>query len=392
MNSRIAVLRGVRGEPHERLAALGGVAAAVDDLAIIVTAGDGSITAWNLGAQCLFGYHESEMMGRALSDIEHAGAQPADFRAAMGPSDETRWIEHDRCYRHKSGRRIHCRSRLMSLDEAGDGTRAWLVRDASSGAAGRAGPTLADDRSARPEPVVVADRGQDRCLAMMSHELKQPLTALLLNLERLLERAAEMDVHGAQSLGTAMRDSVRRQARIIDDLFDLSRMRNGKLRLAPITVDLDQIVRAAASDVALGAPDRELRVQVDTSVRCRCMADPVRLEQMLSNLLNNAVKFTGSGGRIEVRVASVEGFATVSVADDGCGISAEFLPHVFRMFGQERRADSPDHSGMGIGLALVQELAEAHGGKVGARSDGVGQGAEFTIWLPLPPSPAARCS
>jgi two-component system CheB/CheR fusion protein len=387
MNSRIAVLRGVRGGPHNRLAMLGRVAAAVDDLAIIVAAGDGSITAWNLGAQRLFGYQESEMMGRALSDIEHAGTQAACSRATMCSLDEPGWIEQHRCYRHKSGRRIYCRCRLMSLDEAGDGTRAWLVRDASSGAAGRAAPGLADDR---PEPVVVADPSPDHCLAMMSHELKQPLTALLLNLERLLERAAEMDFHGAQSLGRTMRDSVRRQARVIDDLFDLSRMRNGKLRLDPVMADLDQIVRAVASDVALGAPDRKLRVEVDTSFRYRCMADPVRLEQMLSNLLNNAVKFTGSGGRIEVRVASIEGFAKVSVADDGCGISAEFLPHVFRMFGQERRADSPDHSGMGIGLALVRELAEAHGGKVEARSNGVGQGAAFTIWLPLPPSPAAR--
>lgn len=392
MNSRIAVLYGVQGESRSRLAAPSGVAAAVDDLAIIVVAGDGRITAWNLGAQRLFGYNESEMMGRTLSDIEHAGAQPAEFKVAMCSPDDARWIERECCYRHKSGRQIHCRSRLMSLDDAGGGTRAWLVRGASAGVAGRTGSTLADDRPMRPDPVVVANPSHDRCLAMMSHELKQQLTALLLNLERLLERAAERDVHGTQSLGRVMRDSVRRQARIIDDLFDLSRIRNGKLRLEPVVVDLDQIVRAVASDVALGAPDRKLRVDVDTSFRYRCMADPVRLEQMLSNLLNNAVKFTGSGGRIEVRVAGVEGFATVSVADDGCGISAEFLPHVFRMFGQERRVDSPDHAGMGIGLALVQELAEAHGGKVAVRSDGAGQGAEFTVWLPLPPSPAARCS
>ena len=164
------------------------------------------------------------------------------------------------------------------------------------------------------------------------------------------------------------------------------RMRIGKLRLDPEMVDLDEVVRAVAADVAIGAPDRDLRVDVDTSVRRRCLADRVRLEQMLSNLLDNAVKFSGQGGCIQVRVASVDGFATVSVTDDGCGISAEFLPHVFRMFGQERSGGQGGHPGMGIGLALVQELAKAHGGKVEAQSQGPGSGASFTLWLPMPSS------
>ena len=242
------------------------------------------------------------------------------------------------------------------------------------------------DRQAQPVPVPAVDAIRDRCLAMVSHELKQPLSVLLLNLGRLLEKMAEPDVEGAQELGHAMRHSIRRQALIIDDLFDLSRMRIGKLRLDPEMVDLDEVVRAVAADVAIGAPDRDLRVDVDTSVRRRCLADRVRLEQMLSNLLDNAVKFSGQGGCILVRVASADGFATVSVTDDGCGISAEFLPHVFRMFGQERSGEQGGHPGMGIGLALVQELAKAHGGKVEAQSKGPGSGASFTLWLPMPSS------
>jgi two-component system CheB/CheR fusion protein len=205
------------------------------------------------------------------------------------------------------------------------------------------------------------DAIRDRCLAMVSHELKQPLSVLLLNLGRLLEKMAEPDVEGAQELGQAMRHTIRRQARIIDDLFDLSRMRIGKLRLDPEMVDLDEVVRAVAADVAIGAPDRDLRVDVDTSVRRRCLADRVRLEQMLSNLLDNAVKFTGQGGCIVVRVASGNGFARVSVTDDGCGISAEFLPQVFRMFGQETSANHVARQGMGIGLALVHGRPGAAG-------------------------------
>ena len=240
------------------------------------------------------------------------------------------------------------------------------------------------DRQAQPAPIPVADAIRDRCLAMVSHELKQPLSVLLLNLGRLLEKMAEPDVRGAQELGHAMRRSIRRQARIIDDLFDLSRTRIGKLRLDPEPVDLEEVVRAISADVAIGAPDRDVRVDVDTSMRHGCMADRIRLEQMLSNLLDNAVKFSGPGGCILVRVASVDGFATVSVTDDGCGISAEFLPHVFRMFDQERTGSQDGQPGMGIGLAQVQELAKAHGGKVEARSTGPGCGASFTLYLPLP--------
>ncbi len=248
------------------------------------------------------------------------------------------------------------------------------------------------DRPAQPEQTLAADAARDGCLAMVAHELKQPLSVLLLNLGMLLEKMAELDVGGAQELGQAMRHSIRRQARIIDDLFDLSRMRMGKFRLAPELLDLDEVAHAIAADVAFGTPERDVRVDVDTSARHWCMADRVRLEQMLSNLLDNAVKFSARGGRIRVRVAGADGFATVSVSDDGCGISAEFLPHVFRMFGQERGRDQAARPGMGIGLALVQELARAHGGRVEAQSEGPGCGASFTLWLPMPGSAAGLLS
>ncbi|WP_426703055.1 ATP-binding protein [Rhodanobacter sp. Col0626] len=364
------------------------VAAAIDDLAIIIAAEGDRIAAWNLGAQRLFGYHECEMIGRTMADIECPVVESSDTEVSAYFPDERDSIEKERCYRHKSGRRVCCRSRLVSLN----GTRVWLVRDASpEREQRRVFEQRLREQQAKLEQALVADGAKDRCLAMMSHELKQPLTALLLNLERLLEKTADLDVQGALIHGDAMRGSIRRQARIIDDLHDLSRMRTGKLRLDLAMVDLDEIVRSIASDVAIGAPDRELRVDVDVSARRWCMADPVRLEQMLSNLLNNAVKFSGHGGRIAVRVAGIDGFATVSIADDGCGISAEFLPHVFRMFGQERRVEPVGHPGMGIGLALVQELAKAHGGGVDVQSKGAGCGALFTVWLPvLSPASGSR--
>lgn len=228
------------------------------------------------------------------------------------------------------------------------------------------------------------DAATDHYVALVSHELKQPLTTLLLHLDRLLERVTAQDAQGTLILGDAMRRSIRRQARIVNDLFDLSRMRTGKLTLDLVMVDLDTIVRSIASEVALRAPDRQLHLKLgDPSSPRWCMADPVRLEQMVSNLLDNAVKFGAPGGRIEVGVASIGSLARVSVTDDGCGISAEFLPHVFRMFGQERLVDADANSGMGIGLALVEELAKAHGGSVEVHSRGARCGARFTVWLPL---------
>jgi two-component system CheB/CheR fusion protein len=371
----------MREESSARLVLLDDVASAMDDLAIIVTAEDDRIAAWNVGAERLFGYHESEMIGRTMADIAYPVVKPAGTQASLYLADERDRVEKERRYRHKNGRWVCYRSKLISLNS----TRVWLVRDVGSEQEQRrALEQRLREQQARLEQALVADAAKDRYLAMMSHELKQPLTALLLNLERLLEKTAELDVQGALMHGDAMRGSIRRQARIIDDLLDLSRMRTGKLRLDLAVVNLDEIVRSICSaDVAIGAPDRELRVDVDVSARRWCRADPVRLEQMLSNLLNNAVKFSGPGGHIAVRVTSVEGFATVSVADDGCGISPEFLPHVFRMFGQEQRVDPKGHPGMGIGLALVQELAKAHGGGVAVRSKGVGRGALFTVWLPL---------
>jgi two-component system CheB/CheR fusion protein len=116
----------------------------------------------------------------------------------------------------------------------------------------------------------------------------------------------------------------------------------------------------------------------------------VRVEQILSNLLGNAVKFSPAGGRIDVQLAIDRNHARISVTDTGCGIAAEFLPHVFSMFGQENRQAACANPGLGIGLALVHELATAHGGRAEARSDGPGCGAQFLVWLPLAERPAAE--
>jgi two-component system CheB/CheR fusion protein len=220
-------------------------------------------------------------------------------------------------------------------------------------------------------------------LAIMSHELKQPLTELLLGTEQLLEQACGGDAGKLHDIGQSMKSTIRRQARIIDDLLEFSRIRTGKLSLELMPVDIAGLVRAACDAAARMAPRMHIRADIRCDGTRRCLADPVRMEQMLSNLLGNAIKFSHGGGRIDVQLGIERHFARISVADDGCGIAAEFLPHVFSLFGQESRLGAPPRAGLGIGLALVRELATAHGGRVEARSDGPGRGAQFVVWLPL---------
>jgi two-component system CheB/CheR fusion protein len=150
-----------------------------------------------------------------------------------------------------------------------------------------------------------------------------------------------------------------------------------------VLVDVGELVSVVARTIAEASPDRTMHVGIDRAGKYLCLVDPVRLEQIVSNLLHNAIKFTEIGGCIDVCVRSVDGFANVSVADNGAGICPNFLPHVFTMFGQEMRSHPAASEGLGIGLALVQELAKAHGGRVIATSDGPGLGAVFTVSLPL---------
>ncbi len=228
-----------------------------------------------------------------------------------------------------------------------------------------------------------ANVAKDRLLAVMAHELKQALTELLLNTESLLDLAPATAAPKLHAIGQAMHGAVRRQARLIDDLLELSRLRTGKLRLERMFVDMGDMVRAACTTAALGAPDRQWHVDIRCAGESPCLVDPVRVEQILSNLLGNAVKFSTAGGRIDVQLAIDRNHARISVTDTGCGIAGEFLPHVFSMFGQESRRATCASPGLGIGLALVHELAVAHGGRVEARSDGPGCGAQFLVWLPL---------
>jgi len=217
---------------------------------------------------------------------------------------------------------------------------------------------------------------------VMSHELKQPLNLIQMNAELLMRLPLTAGNPSVQRLGDAIRRAVSSQSRIINDLLDLSRIRTGKLRLNRVAVDFGELVRTAAAAAVANVSGKTLVLDVHCEDGVVCNGDRVRVEQIAWNLLTNAAKFTPDGGRITVRVAAENGFARLTVSDTGCGIAADFLPHVFGMFNQGTQDTALPDGGLGIGLALVYELAVAHGGRVEAHSEGVGQGAQFSVWLP----------
>jgi PAS domain S-box-containing protein len=228
-----------------------------------------------------------------------------------------------------------------------------------------------------------ANRLKDEFLAIMSHELRNPLNVILGYAELLLR----MDEIKASPNLHRMADAVKRnamaQSKLIRDLLDLSRLRSGKLELNCETVSPVASIENAIETVRIDADSKDIEVQVTAPEDpLFVQADPVRLEQIIWNLLNNSVKFTPAGGRIEVRLEEDADDIVLTVSDNGQGIDSSFLPHIFEIFRQADSGTSRAQSGMGIGLAVVQQLVELHRGTVTASSDGLGKGATFTIRLP----------
>jgi signal transduction histidine kinase len=227
-----------------------------------------------------------------------------------------------------------------------------------------------------------ANRAKDEFLAVVSHELRTPLTPIL-SWTRML-RAGTLDERAAGRAVDVIERNARSQAQLIDDLLDESRIIAGKVRLDVQQIELRPIVDAAVESVRPAAEAREIRLQVLSDPRAGMVSgDPERLQQVFWNLLSNAIKFTPKGGRVQVRVQRVNSHVEVAVSDTGQGIAPDFLPYVFDRFRQADSSTTRRHGGLGLGLAIVRHIAELHGGRVRADSAGDGQGATFTVELPI---------
>jgi signal transduction histidine kinase len=239
------------------------------------------------------------------------------------------------------------------------------------------------EREARAE-AQAADRAKDEFLATLSHELRTPLNAMLGWITML--RAGKVREDRRVDALEVIERNARTQARLIEDLLDVSRIITGNVRLELQAVDFASIVRAVMESLRPSAEAKniQLHVAIASGVR-QIQGDPSRLQQILWNLVANAIKFTPAEGRMSVAVNNAAGGVELSVCDTGIGIEADFLPHVFERFRQADSSATRAHGGVGLGLAIVRHLVDLHGGRISAESEGRDRGSRFIVWLPVAP-------
>ena len=229
-----------------------------------------------------------------------------------------------------------------------------------------------------------ANRLKDEFLATLSHELRNPLSSIIGHAEILLRSPETLSVNSVRRAAETIHRNAAAQAQLINDLLDLSRLQTGKLSLNRKAFSLAATVNEAVLLIHNEADAKQISLNVKLTPEPLIVeADVLRVQQIIWNLLSNAIKFTLNGGQLQVILEKEGSDAKLLVEDTGEGIASEFLPHVFKMFRQADARTTRRHSGMGIGLALVRQLVELHGGRVEAESAGIGRGARFTVWLPI---------
>ncbi|KPG97673.1 chemotaxis protein [Pseudomonas sp. RIT-PI-q] len=361
------------GEERMRL-----VAESTRDYAIITLDEQGIITSWNKGAELIFGYSKSEAEGAYYDFIfsaeDRASGVPENELLAVrthGRSEDERW------HLHKDGSRFFCSGEVTLL--RGDNLQGYvkIARDLTGH------KRQHEEQSQQLAETRNTNYLKDEFFAVMSHELKHPLNLIQLNAELLRRLPLTKSAPPAARAVNTICDAVNSQARIIDDLLDVARVRTGKLKLQPVAMDLTSVLR----DIHTVVLNDQHDVTLELLVPCDPLmvhADPTRLEQIIWNLVNNALKFTPPKGRVQLIASQSGNMARLDVKDNGAGIAPENLDHVFDLFSQaEKQHATHNREGLGIGLSLVRQLTEAQRGSVEVSSAGVGTGCTFSVYLPL---------
>ena len=342
---------------------------------------DGIVTSWNPGATRLFGYEPQEIIGRPITTIipPELHAEEIEILARLRRGER---IDHYETVRiTKDGRRIDI-SLTISPIRGGDDTiigASKIARDIT-------------ERKRGESVLREADRRKDEFLATLAHELRNPLAPIC---------AAAVLLKNAKSLAPELRAAtaiLERQARqmthLVDDLLDVSRITSGRIRLHPEPVEIKELLKTVIETYRHSADTARHQIVLSASAESVYVSgDRIRLTQIISNIFHNAVKYTPPGGKIEMALRTEDPHAVVSIRDNGMGIPAEMLDHIFEPFAQlDRSYERPD-AGLGIGLTLAKRLADLHGGRIEVRSAGRGKGTEFVIRLPAiaagPARPAA---
>ena len=357
---------------------------------VITTDADESVTFLNRVAESLTGWQSFEARGQKLSQVlqlrEATGELAADPMREALRSGETTCLGTEMTLSHRRS------GSIIPIDQcAAPIKNDWgrvlggvmVIRDISEKkkAAAERERLLRCEQNARAE-AEAANRAKDEFLAMVSHELRTPLGAIMGWL-RMLAAGALDAAASSRALETISR-CARQQAHLVEDLLDVSRIETRSLQLDIQPVELVSIVDTVIEDLRPAGELKALHWRKTLDPDAGPVAgDPRRLQQIASNLVSNAVKFTPAGGSIEVRLERAGSLARLVVTDSGPGIARDFLPHVFDRFRQADASSTRQAGGLGLGLAIVRQLVELHGGTVAAESEGVGRGATFTVSVPI---------
>ncbi|BAZ40453.1 multi-sensor hybrid histidine kinase [Calothrix sp. NIES-4101] len=392
----------------------------VTNYAIFMLDPNGNFTTWNIGAERILGYQEAEIIGQPFEQIfspeatERGQPQQVLTKAVTeGFSKENRWhIRKDGTFfwahcvitplRDENGN-LRGFSKIMQditeRKQAEEEKEQLLLREQAARAVSEAAQSAAE----------TANRSKDEFLAMVSHELRTPMTAII-GWAGMLQTGVLDEAKVTLALEIIERNA-NLQMQLIEDLLDISRIVRGELSLSIDLVDLVEVITAAIEVVQSLADTKSIQIEtiLDTSIE-KISGDSDRLQQVVLNLLTNAIKFTPNGGRIKVQLSkevgnrewacrersqkgvgsgeefsqpSIPNYVQIQVSDTGKGISADFLPHVFERFCQADSSHTRSDKGLGLGLAIARHVVELHSGTIQAQSQGMGQGATFTVKLPV---------
>ena len=357
-------------------------------LAVVEWDSDFRVSRWSASAERLFGWKAHEVIGKHVNEWRFVFADDEDAVALVTNRQregvEVQGVQRNRNYT-RDGSILFCewynsvlhddRGKLISVLS--------LVLDvtARKSAEDEKAASLLRERDARKH-AEEADRLKDEFLATLSHELRTPLTSIL-GWASMIRNGEVEGSNAARAIETIERNA-RSQARLIDDLLDVSRIITGNLRLDLIPLNLAPIVDAALDALRPTADAKGINLQKRFAPgQCLVKGDANRLRQVIWNLLSNAIKFTQRGGSVDINLNCVESTARLTISDTGDGISAEFLPYVFDRFRQAEGSISRKQGGLGLGLAVARHLVELHGGIIIAESEGLEKGSVFSVDLPL---------
>jgi PAS domain S-box-containing protein len=366
----------------------------VPEYAIFMLDPNGRVSTWNSGAQRMKGYTAEEIIGKHFSIF-----YPQDVR-------DDGWTDHELQVAAEEGRFVDTGWRVRK-----DGTVFWAhviitaLRDDTGRLVGYAKLTRDMTETKRVEAMEVAGqereemleaersarmaaqratRTQDEFLATLSHELRTPLSAILGWTQVLLRGESAQGPEAQRQAIEVIDRNARAQVQLVEDLLDLSRIMTGKLRLDLHQVSFTKIVETAVDSVRPAADAKGLRLKAILGASHDIVnADGGRLQQIVWNLLTNAIKFTPKGGQVQVLLQRVNSHLELSVSDTGIGIPPTYLPHVFERFSQKDSSTTRAYGGLGLGLAICKQLVEQHGGSIRAASQGEGKGATFSVLLPV---------